>query len=320
MINTYRNDFMTNPYPFAADTVLPFPYGIIRSIGVVISERRTSSNGSGISRIPVVTSIEISKDSVHVVICDANNNNEELFVINALAGATAGVELLEDPGENTEERRGYAWLEVGNIPEDAIGSYSGIFKLAPSCVLVSKFSAMYRYKQVSIDARLYTLDDKLAIDFTGLFKVQPDDDYIGGCLVSADVPADVVTYKQQLIYGHTMVTSINGVPINDSHTLTFDIDPYVQPEDDDDNDGNEQHQSVGGAVDEYIQPTMITYVDEIVGAIEEETGTDSKIRTIYLRLRGLTTIKTCIPEDEDEAEKAEPEDDMVGKEWQSTQT
>lgn len=99
----------------------------------------------------------LSKELVRLVIC-ADDAVLGTMEADLSAGYTMGTLKSPDP-----EVKANGFITVGTIPERAYGTYTGIFRLDPSCVLRVPDIVTGKHKKLTINGNTYTLSQSLQL-------------------------------------------------------------------------------------------------------------------------------------------------------------
>ena len=256
MLNTYLNDNQHRPYPFYGGTTLPFPNCCVTGLGVclqkddladkpifasvvVISKNsvrvalcRDTKTGSAAEFVGMI----YATSNYYTYIASSSNSNVyetnlitdpvdlDRLVYYDVSGedAISSLQVFYSFVESVEEgiTRSYVkstgYMQIGTIPEDAIGVYTGKFYLDPSCVTYMPKVVLGYHTDITVNHNHQEIGHSLVFSASGLLtlSVTGGTTLTFGCLESTDksilteAPTrgyDFVTY----IYG--MTVPVGGV-------------------------------------------------------------------------------------------------------------
>lgn len=262
MLNTYLNDNQRRPYPFYGGCALPFPMSCIMGLGVCIQEdelatapvyanvivvakdsvrvslcRDTEEDGAGAEFIGMVYA-----NTTGFYTYVASSNNSAVYETDLIPDPVDLNRLVftDDPDTETVLQVFYAYaasldrsitrssvrstgyMQVGTIPEDAIGVYTGKFYLDPTCVTIMSQAILGYHTDVAVND-MPPVETAHSLIFTagGLLTLSVADGTVSfGTLESAD-KAQLTEYP---VHDYSFVTSINGMVVPSSGTLKIKCD------------------------------------------------------------------------------------------------
>lgn len=265
MSNTYINDNATSSYPLYGVGALPFSNGNIVGLGISIKGEPTGE--------PVyLSSVTISTDIIHVVICRGNT----------ILGVIKASTTTEDRSGKLEPYTDTAvsgYLIIGSINDKDIGSHAGTFYLDPSCVVHVPDSVYGVYTKLKVNDKHYALGHNLTISVAGLMSLSSSSGDFVPTLQGKDSVADLVLSSAAFLGSYSMVTSING------------ISPLTTGEDKGQLILNTRHPE---AIKLLLDTSTAT-------TVSTEDTSDTVGGAVLLTIIGTTQFPNCYDPDEDEA-------------------
>ena len=189
MLNTYLNDNQSMAYPFYGGGSLPFPMCVITGLSLCILVDDTAEPAS--TNILYADSVTISSDSVTVVICrkadltttevvgvltatmQGSCNYIPSYVDASVYSESDGIQTLYEElaaRDNVVFRTttSTGFMQLGSIPESAVGSYKGPFYIDPSCAIYMKDSVFGKHKKYQIGLDSSDIGQSFIINTSGL--------------------------------------------------------------------------------------------------------------------------------------------------------
>lgn len=214
MLSTFINENMNAEYPFYRAGALPFPNSCILGIQIAICY----SDLSGAAHHPgqlYVSSITLSENAAYMVICGTYNSNAPIMSISAYKQGHSGTStviqnICKDPKVFVN-----GFVELGSIPEEAYGLYTGKFWIDPSCIsFVPQKVMRLGIHNIMVGDTPVDTDQCLNIHTAGLLKStlgRRTDTPTYNINIDTDAMnnADLYTLLDERNYN--MVNSINGV-------------------------------------------------------------------------------------------------------------
>ena len=262
MLNTYLNDNQRRPYPFYGGCALPFPMSCITGLGVCLQEDELSgspvyANVIVISKDSVRVSLcrGGSDDSIGEFIGMVYADTTGFYTYVASSSNSAVYEtyqipdpvdldrlvFFDDPDTGTALQVFYSYvaavtngitrstakstgyMQVGTIPEAAIGVYAGKFYLDPTCVTTMPQEVLGYHTEIAANGmKPVETGHSLEITAGGLLTLGVAGGTLHfGALESAD-EAQLTEYPTR---PYSFVTSINGMPVPVGGTLVIHYNP-----------------------------------------------------------------------------------------------
>ena len=214
MLNTYINDNMLSPYPFASDSELPFPYSVFTGLSVCVS-------GSVQFSEVVVTGVEVSDETVSAAL--ALDGTTYVGLVTVRHGASAAA---------TFTRQGFTAhvvMSTGIVPGDVRGSFALDAALDASCVGVMPSNCVGLYETVKVNGIQYNPGECVRFEFGSYLRATrkglAQDGYME-YVIDGDVPTTAVMTAAASVSNYDMVTSVNGnaVVLEQGFDGTLEID------------------------------------------------------------------------------------------------
>jgi len=242
MLNTYLNDNQRRPYPFYGGEALPFPMSCITGLGVCIQDdgnlRRVYISVIAISRNSIRAAVCRESDtavSEFLGILYADTTGWYTYTDSAASREGYETDTEPEPVDprrlvyydedytqslqvfysyvlslhlaDREYARSTAYMQLGTIPEDAIGVYTGKFYLDPSCVTYISADVIGRCAKMTVNKTEAETPHALEIVTGGLLTASVTGGTLSfGTLESAD--SNMLTETPAVPY--SFITSING--------------------------------------------------------------------------------------------------------------
>lgn len=241
MLNTYLNDNQRRPYPFYGGEALPFPMSCITGLGICIQDdgslRRVYVSAIAISRNSVRVAVCRESDGVpeFLGILYADTTGWYTYTDSATARAVYETYTIPEPVDPSrlvyydddyeqaqqvfysyvlslslaerEYARSTAYMQLGTIPEDAVGVYTGKFYLDPGCVTYISADVIGRCAKMIVNKTESETPHSLEIVTGGLLTASVTGGTLSfGTLEAAD--SNVLTETPAVPY--SFITSING--------------------------------------------------------------------------------------------------------------
>jgi len=230
MANTYRDEFFTICYPFAAGQTIPFPQSCITNMSVCVAcagsygyrpWAPTGDVATALSALlPVtVTGVEISRDGVRATLCTGNGVHlGSIFCPNDGVNTTASEYIASEDTDYGAKIK--LMMSIGAIPEAAYGTYATELKLDPSCVLLMPSADGGNTKRIVVNDSVNEVGENLNIVFDGYFTTTTATDTV--FVVGAKIPDDAITTIQNTFTDKPeLVTGVNGTTLPAAGTLTI---------------------------------------------------------------------------------------------------
>lgn len=216
MLNTYINDNMLTPYPFASDTRLPFPYSVFSGLSVCV-------HGTAQFSTVVVTGVEITDDTVSASL--ALDGTTYIGLLTSKHGAAA-----EGVFEHATFKA-HVLMSIGIVPPSARGTFVLNAPLDASCVSVMPDNCLGLYDHVTVNGIRYAPGECVAFEFSSYLHVTDSgvsQDGYRQFYIDGDVPATAVLTVAASVTNYAMVTSVNGNAVTMSEdfdgTLELDVE------------------------------------------------------------------------------------------------
>jgi hypothetical protein len=276
MLNTYINENLNVPYPFYGTDALPFPNSCITGIQIAVC---IASNYAADmpSYYLYASSITFSKDAAYLVIC-RSDTNEPILALSAVKTGVSGTSTALQNRCTDSITHINGFLELGIIPEEAYGLYTGKFIIDPSCVscipdTVMNFGNAYVLERLGLDT-----DQCINVVFDGLFTcANKVSDGVHSCSINVLPLDDLDMYTITDERNYTRVNTVNGVATECEYS------------DEDTESGTELSIVVDDDSKDLIELSSASYDNGVVISIK---GT-SKFRNCYKQV-GETTATELI--------------------------
>jgi len=102
------------------------------------------------------------------------------------------------------------YIQLGHIPENAVGNYTGEFYLDPSCVTYMPGSVYGYHKKMLIKDTEFDTKQKITLAANGLLRFQEEEDNLG---IYETLEADEANFVEIPFSYRQQVTAINGYTI-----------------------------------------------------------------------------------------------------------
>lgn len=280
MLNTYINENLNVPYPFYGTDALPFPNSCITGIQIAVCIENSYAVAMP-SYYLYASSITFSKDAAYLVIC-RSDTDEPILALSAVKTGVSGTSTALQNRCTDSITHINGFLELGVIPENAYGLYTGKFIIDPSCVScipdsVMNFGTADVLESLGLDA-----DQCINIVFDGLFTC--NNVVINGvhsCAISVLPLDDLDMYTITDERNYTRVNTVNGVSTECDYS-------------DDDESGTELHIVVDSESQGLIELSSEAYDTGVVVSIK---GT-SKFRNCFKQVGETTNTELIDQADE----------------------
>ena len=284
MNRTYRNDGSLSAYPFLQSPSLPpFPRSCIRMIGVCVAYPVASVSVVGVA-------LSASSVAVSLVAVSTYDRTEHLCTLSAAPGKYAAA---------SERGRFCAWMMAGVVPDTAYGSYSGDWRLDPSCVTVSPVDGG-ALTELTVNGAAVALGDVLSIDASGLLSATTALDALDRPVAAllADIPDTVdVLYETSVASDYAKVTSLLSSGTASELTVAVeDASGREQPETADYVTLDIDFRGRDGDEVTMLDPTGEGQVPEDLRARLDTAG-----EAVLVTLNGHKGLPNCYATDKDEA-------------------
>lgn len=214
MLSTFINENMNAEYPFFSAGALPFPNSCILGLQLAICY----SDLAGTIQHPgelYVSSLTLSENAVYMIVCGTNNSDAPIMSLSAYKQGHSGTSTVIQNVCKNPNIFVNGFVELGIIPEEAYGLYTGKFWIDPSCIsFVPQKVMRLDMHNIMIGNDTVDINQCLNIHTTGLLKTTPvtkNGILTGNINVATEAlnNADLYTILDERNYN--MVTSVNGV-------------------------------------------------------------------------------------------------------------